>query len=133
MHFDPGEVKDGAHIKATIDFETEKILAIIIGGDLSKKFNIPFDTLYKADTSLGVGSNTYTGDFAGRGLESSEVGFLDTVLVSERSIALDFKADSSGLDQIRILTASVPEPATMLLLGAGLIGLAAVGRKKFFK
>jgi hypothetical protein len=37
---------------------------------------------------------------------------------------------NNGIDNIRFETAPVPEPATLLLFGLGILGIAGVGRKK---
>jgi hypothetical protein len=62
-------------------------------------------------------------------LQLQDTGLLDVTLTGTGG---DFYFGFSHLEATGD-TAPVPEPATMLLLGSGLIGLVGLGRKKFFK
>jgi len=88
-----------------------------VSNDISGGANAWYDFL-----NLGLTGNTLVVTLNDRQAEFIGPNYLarDWILISE----VEFYGSN---------VPAVPEPATMLLLGSGLIGLAGYGRKKFFK
>jgi hypothetical protein len=107
--------------------------------------NIPYRSLFftlqdpsdvGATTEVEGGTAGEIASYTFENLEPNNAVFLVGILwdadetLSSISWKVSTQNDGYGLDNFQ--SAPVPEPATMLLLGSGLIGLAGIGRRKFF-
>lgn len=121
-HFLHLDTRSGPRLEGFVRFSTDIVGVIFYDPD-----KVLFDP---TDILLGDPNTVYPDDVKMRHLELAGGG--DWVSLSEdrRALTFSMKDGSCGFDQIRIITAPIPEPHGLLLFAAGgLVVLTAVRRR----
>ena len=102
LHFDPvGTSQTVQQVSGRIEFETEVIGIIITRSRLDAS-----DPLLKATSTLYP-----TGSDASRGLEAGQYTDEITLSADKKIVDINIFYANTGIDQVRILTNPIPEPA----------------------
>ena len=137
---DPGNGFDFGYIGAGDSFELIVLASSGFGTDIFEGGAIVDFAIRDADSNItraseGTAEMYFSGDIPASNSEiPSDVGdywqsLTITWLVGNNDIVFNFlSGPDDGFAPIH-----TPEPATMLMIGSGLLGFAAIGRRKLFK